>query len=280
MSASDTERYDPSGPAAPLAWYGGKGRLARWIIEQMPAHRTYVEPFGGMANVLLKKQPSEIEVFNDRDGRVVNLFRVIRDPTGLAELKRRCELTPYARREFAACCQSPEPSDPVERAHWFFVRCRQARGGLGASEIAPNAWATSTRTRRKMPEPVSKYLFAIDGLEAVAERFRQIMIEELPASDLIKKYDKPDVLFYCDPPYPAHTRSGRQAKAYAHELSDAGHQELLATLTACKGRVMISSYPSAPYDRELREWRRLEKPTNVQLSNSGGARTEVLWLNY
>ena len=61
-------------PAAPLAWMGGKSLLANWILEHFPDHRTYIEPYGGMANVLLKKEPSEIEVYNDLDARLVNLF--------------------------------------------------------------------------------------------------------------------------------------------------------------------------------------------------------------
>ena len=131
-----------------------------------------------------------------------------------------------------------------------------------------------------MPEPVSKYLSAIDGLEQVADRFRQVIIEDMPAIDLIQKYDKPDVLCYCDPPYPANTRSGGQANTYAHELTDDDHRQLLTTLRSCRGQVMISSYPSTLYDHEISDWRRVEKRTNVQMSNSGGARTEVLWLNH
>ncbi|MEQ9380178.1 MAG: DNA adenine methylase [Pirellulales bacterium] len=280
QSIDQSVLYNSAGPAAPLAWYGGKKVLARWIIEQMPNHRIYVEPYGGMANVLLKKQPSEVEIFNDLDGRVTNLFRVIRNPESLAELQRLCELTPYSRRQFAELCTLPEPTDPIERAHWFLVRGRQARGGLGASELTPSAWANGTRSRRKMPEPVSKYLSTIDGLQPLAARFRPVMIEELPAIDLIKKYDKPDALFYCDPPYPASTRSGGRSQAYAHEMTDDDHKELLTALRDCKGRVMISSYPSELYESLLHDWRRVEKSAKAQLSNSGNARTEVVWLNY
>src|SRR5262245_9266417 len=139
--ATSTKWYDRSGPKAPIAWYGGKYYLAEWIIGHFPNHRLYIEPFGGMANVLLKKAHSEVEIFNDLDGRVTNFFRVLREPEKLAELKRRCELTPYSREEFANLCESAEPKDDVSRAWWFFVRCRQARGGIGMSAIKKNAWA-------------------------------------------------------------------------------------------------------------------------------------------
>src|SRR5581483_4412213 len=99
--------HNRKGPLAPIAWYGGKYYLAEWIIGEFPPHRIYVEPFGGMANVLLKKHPSEVEVFNDLDGRVVNFFRVLRDPATLLELKRRCELTPFSREQFSDLIDMP-----------------------------------------------------------------------------------------------------------------------------------------------------------------------------
>lgn len=272
-----TAAFNQSGPDAPVAWYGGKYYLARWIIEHLPAHRVYIEPFGGMANVLLKKQPSEVEIFNDLDGRVVNLFRVLKDRSQLEELKRLAELTPYSREEFALICNTPEPADPIEKALWFFVRCRQARGGIGMSNITPNAWATSTRTRRSMPEPISKYLSALDGLDAVAARFRQVMVEAMPAIELIKKYDGPDVLFYCDPPYLGSTRHAGKAATYHVEMDDADHEALLHQLLQCSGSVVLSGYPSSLYDRLLSGWERFERPMKVQFSNSGGDRTEVLW---
>ncbi len=272
--------FNSKGPDAPIAWYGGKHYLARWIIEQMSDHRVYVEPYGGMAGVLLKKERSEVEVFNDLDGRAVNFFRVIRDRELFEDFKLQAELTPYSREEFHNLCETPEPTDPVQRAWWFFVRCRQARGGTGIGRITPSAWATSTRTRRQMPEPVSKYLSALDGLESVANRFRQVMIENTPAIDLIKKYDGSDVLFYCDPPYPASTRSGGKADSYAFEMTDVDHIRLLETLKKCRGRIMISSYDSPLYNDHLNTWNRVEKATHVQLSNSGNDRTEVVWKNY
>jgi len=106
------------------------------------------------------------------------------------------------------------------------------------------------------------------------------MIENTPAIELIKKYDGPDVLFYCDPPYPGSTRSGGKAASYAFEMTDVDHIRLLETLKQCRGRVMISSYDSSLYNNLLASWNRVQKTTHVQLSNSGMDRTEVLWKNW
>ena len=148
------------------------------------------------------------------------------------------------------------------------------------SAVTKNAWATSTRTRRAMPEPVSKYLAAIDGLAAVADRFRNVVVEHLPAIELIPKYDGPDVLFYCDPPYPGSTRHGGKAATYACEMTNGDHETLLDRLRGCRGKVLLSGYDCDLYRRRLADWKRSEKATHVQFSNSGVSRTEVLWRNW
>lgn len=289
MSQSDLSLFGPndrpnflatSSPRAPIAWYGGKAYYAEWIISHFPNHRVYIEPFGGAANVLLRKRPSEVEVFNDLDDRLVNFFSVVRDPARLVELERLAYLTPYSRSQFRQLAEMPEPTNPVERAWWFFVRCRQAIGGLGMSKLTAASWAMSLRTRRKMPEPVSKYLSAIEGLPDVAERFRHIVIECLPAVKLVEKYDRPDVFLYCDPPYVPATRHGGGANTYHKEMSYEDHETLLAALKRCEGRVMVSGYSSELYENELSGWSRETCEAKAHMANSGERREEVIWMNW
>lgn len=268
------------GLKSPIAWYGGKAYYAEWLIERFPDHRVYVEPFGGAANVLLRKPRSEVEVYNDIDDRVVNLFRVIRDPEQFERLRVLLDLTPYARGEFASLLDLPPTDDPVEKARRFFAVCRQARGGIGMSKLTKNAWATSKRTRREMAEPVSKYLSAIDGLEDVAARFRTVMIESRPAIELIHQYDGDDTFFYLDPPYMPETRHGNKATTYAHEMTPGDHAALLDTLLQIKGKAMLSGYAAPLYEEKLNGWRREELKTKAHMSNSGEERVEVIWFNY
>jgi DNA adenine methylase len=270
--------FDPEGPSAPFGWFGGKAYYAEWILGHFPEHRVYVEPFGGAANVLLRKRPSEVEIFNDLDHRLVNFFRVLRNRQQFEELVRLSTLTPYSRTEFVELVETPEPSDHVEAAWWFFTRCRQAMGGAGMTKLLPCFWATSTRSRRNMAEPVSKYLSSIDYLEDVADRFRSVMIEGMEAVELIQKYDAPDVLFYCDPPYVHETRHPQTATRYAKEMSGDDHIAVLEALAAAKAKVLLSGYDSELYNRHLSDWKRETVTGKAHMGNSGQERLEVLWI--
>src|ERR1019366_8328822 len=94
--------------SSPVTWHGGKSKLSAKIVGYFPAHQTYVEPFGGSAAVLLAKEPSKVEVYNDLNGQLVNLFQVLRDSKLHKRLQRAFENTQYARSEFQL---SKEPSD-------------------------------------------------------------------------------------------------------------------------------------------------------------------------
>ena len=109
-----------------LRYYGSKFRLAQWIISYFPAHRHYVEPFGGAANVLLVKDPSPLETYNDLNDKIVNFFRVLREKPD--ELIEQLLLTPWARSEYEMCLE-PENESPVESARRLYYRLTMAYAG-------------------------------------------------------------------------------------------------------------------------------------------------------
>lgn len=261
-----------------LRWYGGKARLAKQIIPLFPQHKTYVEPFGGAASVLLQKTPSPIEVYNDLNERLTRLFRVVRDHPD--ELQRRLMLTPYSEIEFQRCQVGVEHiEDEIELARRDFVGWRMSFSGVGTK--CGFSW-TLGRARRGIADVVSGYLSAIEEtLPRVADRFRVVQIMNRPAVEIVKRFDADDVLVYCDPPYTHGSRSAGSVSAYDHEMSDDDHAQLLATLKACRGAVVLSGYANDLYDDELSSWCRLA----VEVSSSATKqtrpkRTEVLWLNY
>lgn len=140
-----------------LKYYGGKFRLAAWIINFFPKHIHYVEPFGGGGSVLLLKEPAKLETYNDLDKNVVNFFRVLRHEPD--ELVRRLRLTPWARSEYEQCLENS--GAVMEDARRFFVRLWMSlHGGTRSSKCA---WR-----RSKSNKPPMKYLH-VENLYAVAE---------------------------------------------------------------------------------------------------------------
>lgn len=261
-----------------LRYHGGKWRLAPWIISHFPAHRVYVEPFGGAASVLLRKERSYAEVYNDLDGEVVNLFRVLRSEVDAPRLREVVTFTPFARAEFEESYHAG--GDAVERARRLLLR---SHGGFGTAAMRVNGDGRRQRTGFRANTTRSGSTPAADwsGMDSVigdaVERLRGVVIESRPAVQVIEAHDGPNTLHYVDPPYVHETRGAGQRANYAHEMTDADHRALAATLHAVEGMVVLSGYASDMYDRELYpDWHRVEKATHA---DGARKRTEVLWLN-
>lgn len=255
----------PRRPA--LRWHGGKWLLAPWIISHFPRHRTYTESFGGAASVLLRKETCYAEIYNDLDGDVVNLFRVLRSKNAQC-LVERLRLTPFAREEFVEAYLD-NPCE-IERARNLVIRSFMGFGSNG------HAKATGFRanSNRSGTTPARDWLNYPDSLEKVIERLRGVIIENRPAMEVMAQHDGEDTLHYVDPPYLAETRDA--GMDYVHELTDGQHRELLAFLPTLKGAVVLSGYPHTIYDDALVGWRRVQR---MALADGARKRTECLWLN-
>lgn len=256
-----------------LRWHGGKWMLAPWIVAHFPRHRVYVEPFGGAASVLMRKNRSYAEVLNDLDASLVNLFRVLRDPMRVHCLRRRLELTPFARDEWLLAY---EPStDPVEEAARLVVRCFMGFGNDGARRDVCTGFRGSVSRRGSIP--ARDWVGYPAALDAAAARLQGVIIEHRDAVACMAYYDAPDVLHYVDPPYHPETRTRAVgSRGYTHDMSAEDHARLLAELGTLSGMVILSGYPHASYEASLRGWRRVERPA---LADGARHRTEVLWIN-
>lgn len=248
--------------------------LAEWIIDHMPAHRVYVEPFGGGGSVLLRKPRSYAEVYNDRWATVVNVFRVLRDPEKAARLVLALELTPFARDEFMGAYHD-DADDEVERARKTILR---SFAGFG-SAATNGDYLTGFRanSNRSGTTPAHDWRNYPGAVPAFVERLRGVVIENKEALAVIDQQDGADTLFYVDPPYPVSTRSLARGNAvYACDLSDADHERLAETLHAAAGMVMLSGYNCGLYDRLFADWERYERDA---WADGAQPRVEVLWLN-
>jgi DNA adenine methylase len=265
-----------------FSWYGGKTSHLNWLlpIVNNVAHKSYVESFGGSAAVLLNKEQSLIETYNDIYGDVVNFFKVLRDHKD--ELLYLIELTPYSREEFAISCTNDENDNEIEKARKFFIRARQVRTGL-ASVASPGRWAYVKKdSRRGMSLNVSRWLGGIEGLDEVCNRLKQVQIENLDALDVIKRYDTSETLHYIDPPYMMDTRTG--GVGYAHEFTNEQHIDLLNLITTVSGKVILSGYSNDIYSSYLVGWNEYKQDAKYSASTrqNGNSylRQEVIWTNF
>lgn len=259
-----------------FGWYGGKFSHLDWLLPLLPEAHHYCEPFSGSAAILLNREPSPVETYNDIDGEVVNFFRVLRDKRdALVEV---IGLTPFSREEFYYSLGTNEPKlSDLERARLFFVRARQARTGL-AQTASLGRWANCKNTSRAgMSGVVSRWLGSVEGLPEIAERLLRVQIENRPALDLIKLYDDRNTLFYCDPPYLHSTRG--DSKAYGYEMIEEQHQELAEALNRTKGKVALSGYRNKLMDKLYKGWRRFDAPAK-HCHSIKQVRQECLWMNY
>ncbi|MCS7294469.1 MAG: DNA adenine methylase [Dehalococcoidia bacterium] len=276
---------------SPLFWYGGKWRLASRVVALLPPHKTYVEPFGGAAYVLFAKEPSVVEVYNDIDGDLVNFFRVLRDPEKAAELQRRLVYTPYSRSEYRYACErfSDPDLDDVERARLFFVATRQSFSGQ-----VGQGWGYSVGRYNddRRQSRAHQFRNAVDDLHRAAERLRTVQVECLDYREVLRKYDTPQTVFYCDPPYHPSTR--RDLDCYRYEMNEQDHTEFIDMMLQLQGMALVSGYDCEEYRRlDAAGWRRFEFASHAHAAGRTAGtgllgasatderhrRTEVVWMN-
>jgi DNA adenine methylase len=258
-----------------LRYHGGKWRLAPWLIKQMPEHLTYVEPFGGAASVLMRKERSKGEVYNDLDGNIVNLFRILREPESAAELERLLRLTPFSREEFRASYEPPV-SD-IDAAWKAIVRSFM---GFSTDAVTRGVKCGFRSRRTKGILPSLEWSTFADALPSFTQRLQGVVIECRNAFQIIAHYDSEDTFFLVDPPYVESTRGsgmGSGKHGYQHELSDNDHRMLGLLLRGIKGKVMICGYWSRLYEELYRDWRYADAKC---YANGAHERHERIWMNY
>ncbi|MFC0178578.1 DNA adenine methylase [Thorsellia kenyensis] len=255
-----------------VRYHGGKFRLAKWIISHFPEHRVYVEPFGGAANVLLQKERSYSEVYNDLSFDVVNFFRVLRDEDSRNKLAELCALTPYSRTEFSQAYDDTD--EPIELARRFVIR---ACMGFGSASGSKGASGFRCDSKREYATPAHLWARFPSNFQAVAERFQGVIIENKNAIDVIKKHDTSETLHYLDPPY-LHSTRVMSNRRYDCEMTESEHVELLQLVQSLKGHVVISGYESELYSDLLRDFDKFTKSSRISAYRGTKVKEEILWV--
>jgi DNA adenine methylase len=260
---------------AVLKYPGSKWRIVENLVELIPPHHTYLEPYFGSGAVFFRKAPSDIETINDLDYDVVNLFQCIREDS--EKLARLVMATPYSRQMYDdsfkidLVTEMLLGGDRFHKACQFLVRCWMGHGfRTNGYKVG---WKNDVQGRERMYALWNWYRIP-EWIIEVAERLRMVQIECSPALELIQRYNYENVFMYLDPPYLLDTRNGKQ---YRHEMTDDDHKKMLKEILASRAKIMISGYASALYNDMLSGWTKKEFQSHAEM---GKKRTEVVWMNY
>jgi DNA adenine methylase len=237
-------------PSGPVRWFGGKGHMLAKLMRHVPAGgRPYCEPFAGAASLLFAREPAPVEVLNDLDGDLINLFRCLQDKETFAELQHRLTYTLYSRAEFMRALDilRSNTKDPVLRAWAFFVAQNQSVGGIHHSKLGFGDWGRAFSSTRNMTATTSTWTSRLLHLHDWHLRLLRVQIDCRDALDCIRYWDNDEAVFYVDPPYHPETRTDNGQNIYANEPDHDFHARLVETLLARHGAVVMSCYDHAVY---------------------------------
>lgn len=216
-----------------IPYFGGKSYTARWIISNFPENYkdlTYCEVFGGGGWVLFKKEPSAIEIYNDLNRDLVNLFSVIRDH--YKEFSHRAEWSLHSRAMFEYAKEKLSNDrflSQTERAIHYAINRVQSFSATGS------AWAYNIELLKFS----GKWLPFLKRLELINARLKKVQIECLDFEKIIKKYDSKATLFYVDPPY---IGGEHYYKTNRVDFKQEDHIRLVQSLKGIKGKFILSYY--------------------------------------
>ena len=258
-----------------FTYLGGKFSLLPWLLPKLPETKHFVDVFGGSAVVLLNRDQAPIETYNDINKKIVNFFQVLRrDPETLIN---QLQLVPYSRFEYDHAFYTDGETE-IEQAIKFFIRTQQSIYAAGAQDKV-KGWAASVRESRvSISEKTYKFLKAVNGLYEVSERLRQVQIECRDFRFILKSYDDPNTLFYCDCPYDMTFRSSSK---YEFEFASQDYHDLFYWAKKAKGKVAISGYNS-PFMCELfgGGYFNFHEGPKRKNNMSNKEAYECLWTNY
>ncbi len=260
--------------------HGGKNYLKHWVISNFPKDYEkmfYLEPFIGGGSILLNKKPSPVEIINDLDSMTANLWEIVRNPLTFTQFHKKISCIDYLSMNFDWAKHSEKhnlSNSPFDWAVIEYILRKMSRGGMKKN------FAKSNRLRGGIMGDKNAWLSGIKELPLVASRIKNVIVKNKTAIEVIQQHSCPNSLIYCDPPYLASTRVSKQV--YSHEMTYEDHEELLDTLLACKGKVIISGYDSVLYFKKIGSWNKSVKQIVNHSSQSKTKKTkeEIIWKNF
>jgi len=247
----------------PLPYIGGKRAIAKKIIAIFPKHTTYVEPFAGGAQVFFRKEPSKVEVLNDLDGEMVNFFRVCQQH--YEELLRYLPFMLVSRRWHELLkATDPATLTDVQRAARHLYLLKNSYAGLIRNlNYKCHVAQPPGLNPERLPEVI----------EETHKRLARVQLENLPYEKVLKRFDRPDTLFYLDPPYFG-------LSLYRHNLTTADFEKMAERLAGLKAKFVLSLNDVPEVHRIFKQFRFREIDLFYTAQKIAGRRySEVLITN-
>lgn len=279
FSISDNSMgIDVSSPTKPaFGYYGAKQRISASIIDLFPPHNAWVEVFCGSAAITLAKTPAQLEVINDLDSSIVNVFRQLRN--NKKRLLNAIELTPYSREEFEKAKIKNRKDSDLERARKFLVvSMMTVNATIGDAKCGFSYSMSYSRNNKEAR--VNRWNNVPKRIENVVRRIKNVRVENQDARKIVKIFsDRPATLMYLDPPYYV----DRSHNYTIEEKEKEFHVELLELCCKSKAMIMISHYDNYLYRKYLNNssgWKSKTIRTKTRGTNGKDFnRNEIIWMN-
>jgi len=254
---------------APIRWVGSKRQLRDTIISMIPEHTCYVEPFMGAASVYFGKEPSTVEVINDRNNLLVNLFNVLqKEPHAFYDRLWFCLTSRITFREISLKLfgiESESILSDIDKAVFFYYHIQNAFGGkyggtFGFSKLRP-------------PSKMISY----DTIINIKERLANTYIENADYGEVLRRYDGPSTFIYCDPPYTMTDKAGYYKFGFRSE----DHVKLKDRLELLQGKWVLSYDNSETIRHLYKDFKIIEtEPVTYSLRGKPQKKTELLISNF
>lgn len=256
----------------PITYYGGKQRLCGRIVDLIPPHTLYCEPFLGGAAVFFAKPPSPVEVINDTNGELMNFYRMVQQD--FTSLEKEIRISLHSRnlhRKARVIYNNPDMFSEIKRAWAVWILSNHS---FAAKLDGPYGFDLKKNTTSKKIA-AKREAFS----EELAIRLQLAQLESADALYVIRSRDTPVSFFYCDPPY----YNSDMGHYDGYTVED--YEMLLTTLAGIKGKFLLSSYPSEILSRFQKQhgwhWQAFDQGVSINAKSGYIKRKcEVLTANY
>ncbi len=217
---------------SPLNYPGNKIELMDFILPHLPKSKKFGDVFGGSGQMIISREPCDLEIYNDLDNGVTSFFKVMQDPVLHQELYKRCHMLVHSKQLFEEFKQQwPQEQDPLTKAVMFYYVVQASHLSRGRT------WGKVTSGKADIYRKIDRYLPLFSKIH---NRFRKVQIENMHWEKLIPTYDDYDMVWYCDPPY-------YDSNEYKHRMTREDHKRFLDLVFKSKGYFAVSGYKSDLY---------------------------------